>query len=368
MTLARNIFLLAIAGLLTALAGSAWWKHANAPEGPGERGPREAPVVVTPVEPSEFADRLEAVGTAGADESVVITAKVTESVSRIAFKEGMLVEEGEILIELTDAEEAAELEEARAALKQARQEHERVTDLVERGVATRSRLDTVLAARDQAKARMAAIEARLSDRLIRAPFSGLLGLRKVSVGTLVTPGTQITTLDDIDPIKLDFEVPETFLPALGAGQEVEARASAYPDRLFRGKITVVATRVDPATRSVPVRAEIGNEESLLRPGMLMTVEIINNRRTSLMVPEEAIVPLDTRVFVFRLRDGGGSVERVQISTGKRRPGEVEVLSGLKEGDMVVVRGTNLVRDGARVKVVERAAAGTPEPNRPPPQL
>lgn len=367
MNLARNLFLLAIAGLLAALVGLAVWKQATSPQGPRDRGQREAPVVVAPVAKSEFADRLEAVGTAGSNESLVITAKVTESVRRIAFDEGMLVKKGDILVELTDEEEAAELEEARAALRQAQQEYDRVSDLVKRGVATRSRLDTALAARDQAQARMAAIEARLADRLIRAPFSGLLGLRKVSVGTLVTPGTQITTLDDIDPIKLDFEIPETFIPAVATGQEVEARAGAYPERIFKGKVTVIGTRVDPATRSVTIRAEIANEEDLLRPGMLMTVELINNRRTSLMVPEEAIVPLDTRTFVYRLKDGG-TVEQVQISMGKRRPGEVEVLSGLNEGDMVVVRGTNLVRDGARVRVVERAKAGTPEPDRPPPRL
>lgn len=367
MNLARNAFLLAIAVLLLALAGAALWKHASTPGGPQGRGPREAPVVVAPVGKSEFADRLEAVGTAGANESLVITAKVTESISRIAFQEGMLVEAGQTLVELTDAEEAAELREARAALRQAQQEFDRVTDLLNRGVSTQSRLDTALAERDQAQARMAAIEARLSDRLIKAPFSGLLGLRKVSVGTLVTPGTQITTLDDIDPIKLDFEVPEAFLPAIAVGQDVEAQATAYPDRVFEGKVTVIGTRIDPATRSVTVRAEIDNEERLLRPGMLMTVELINNRRTSLMIPEEAIVPLDTRVFVFRLKEDD-TVERVQITTGKRRPGEVEVLSGVSEGDMVVVRGTNLVRDGVRVKVVRTAEAGTPERNRPLQQL
>jgi membrane fusion protein (multidrug efflux system) len=307
------------------------------------------------------------VGTAGANESLVITAKVTESVRRIAFEDGMLVEEGQTLVELTNAQEAAELDEARAAVRQSEQEYERVADLVGRGSATRSRLDTAVAARDQARARMAAIEARLSDRLIKAPFAGMLGMRNVSIGTLVTPGTRITTLDDIDPIKLDFEIPETFLPAVGPGQEVEARAGAYPDRLFKGKVTVIGSRIDPVTRSMAVRAEISNEERLLRPGMLMTVEVINNRRTSLMVPEEAIVPLDTRVFVFRLK-GSDTVEQVQIRTGARRPGEVEVLSGLAEGDKVVVRGTNLVRDGATVRVVETRASGASANARPPAQL
>lgn len=364
---ARNIFLLAIAGLLAFLAAVAWLKHAASPAGPRARGEQESPVVVAPVVKSQFADRLEAVGTAGANESLVITAKVTESVRRIAFEDGIMVEEGQTLVELTNAQEAAELDEARAAVRQTEQDYERVADLLKRGSASRQRLDTALAARDQARARMAAIEARLSDRLIKAPFAGVLGMRNVSVGTLVTPGTRITTLDDIDPIKLDFEIPETFLPAVGPGQEVEARAGAYPDRLFRGRVTVLGSRIDPATRSVTVRAEIANEERLLRPGMLMTVEVINNRRTSLMVPEEAIVPLDTRVFVFRLKDDG-TVEQVRITTGKRRPGEVEVLAGLNEGDRVVVRGTNIVRDGAKVRVVNTTAADSPGQGRPPAQL
>ncbi len=353
----RYFFLIIVCGVIIAAAVTGVLIYQSRETESARRGGGPVPVVVAPVRTETFVDRIEALGTAQSNEFVSITAQVTETVREVRFEDGQTVSRGDILAELTDEEEGAELAEARATLLEADQQLERIADLVERGNATQARLDQAVSVRDQARARVRAIEARLSDRLIRAPFDGLLGLRTVSPGTLVTPGTVITTLDAIDPIKLDFSVPETFFAAVRPGLEVTALADAYPDETFSGRITAVDTRLDAVTRSFLARAEIPNGDLRLRPGMLLRVEIEKNARQSLMVPEEAIVPLDTRVFVFRVT-GENTVDRVQVEVGARRPGAVEILSGLEAGDRVVVQGTNRVRPGAPVRVLDRSADGS----------
>ncbi|RMF08667.1 MAG: efflux RND transporter periplasmic adaptor subunit [Alphaproteobacteria bacterium] len=325
-----------------------------------------APVIVATVRPVDFADRIQAIGTAKANESVEITAKVTDTVRRVNFEDGMEVEAGQVLVELTRAEELALLEEAKATLAEAEQQHRRIADLVSRGSASRARLDEQTRIRDAARARVDALEARLADRLIRAPFSGILGFRQVSPGTLISPGTVITTLDDVDPIKLDFAVPEGFLSSLKPGLEIEARAAAYGDRVFSGVVQTIESRVDPATRAVTVRAIIANPERLLRPGMLLTVDVIRNRQRLLAVPEEALIPIQSRQYVYVVRDDG-TAERVAVELGRRRPGVVEVRAGLKEGDRVVVEGAIRLTPGAIVRILQerdildRSAAGSQSP-------
>jgi len=352
-----------LGAFLAVLAGVAIYlifaQSSGQSEGPrGGFGAREVPVMVAAVEESKFFDVLEALGTAKANESVSITAKVTETVRRIHFSDGMNVEDGDILVELTSAEESAQIEEARAALQEADQQLDRVKDLVSKGNAPQSRLDSQRALRDGANARVVGLEARLADRLIRAPFAGLLGLRMVSPGTLVQPGSQITTLDDISVIKVDFTIPESFLAALGVGQSVVAQSAAYPERDFEGRVTTLDTRVDPVTRAVIVRAEIPNEDGAIRPGMLLTVDLVNNERTQISVPEEALVPIQDRKYVFVLKEDQ-TVEQRLITIGSRIPGTVEIIDGIEKGDQVVTLGTNRVRDGSKVKVLEEKPAQLP---------
>lgn len=318
------------------------------------------PVIVSRVAEVDFVDRIEAIGTARANESVEITAKVTDTVRKVNFEDGMLAEAGQVLVELTRTEEAALLAEAVATRDEARQQYDRIADLVRRGTASRARLDEQTRIRDAASARVAALEARLSDRLIRAPFAGLLGFRRVSPGTLISPGTVITTLDDIKTIKLDFPVPETFMSALSPGLEIKALTPAYEDRAFEGTVTTIESRVDPATRSVTVRAQIPNPDRLLRPGMLMTVEVIRARTRRLAVPEEALVPVEDRQFVYRVT-AEDTVERVPVEIGRRRPGVVEITGGLEPGDRVLVEGAMKVRPGVPVSIRdERAVRGVSE--------
>ena len=318
--------------------------------GPGGGGrSRIVPVEVAQVSQAEFADVLEAIGTAQAKESVTVTAKTTEIVRKIHFQDGALVKKDDILAELTAGIEAAELDEAYAELEGAEKELRLGQRLVERGTAAKATLTSLRADRDAAAARVNALKARLADKLILAPFDGVLGLRLISPGTLVQPGDRITTLADISIIKADFSIPESFLSALKVGQKIEAKSAAYQDRHFEGVVAAIDTRVDAVTRSVMVRAEIPNEDGLLLPGMLLTIDLRSNIHMSLAVPEQAIVPIVDRKYVFLVTDED-TVEQREITIGRRKPGIVEVLEGLKVGEPVITLGTHRVRRGQTVDV------------------
>ncbi len=314
----------------------------------GGFGANEVLVVVAAARMQSIIDEIEAIGTTRANEAITVTAKVTETIRRLNFDDGELVEKGAVLVELTNAEETAQLAEARSNLGDARQHFERVRDLVARQSAPRAQLDEARARLEASQARLEAIEARLEDRLIRAPFGGLLGFRQVSPGTLVVPNTEITTLDDISIMKLDFSVPEIFIADLKPGLEVLARSPAFPDRKFAGVVRSIDTRVDPVTRSLTVRALLPNEDSALRPGMLMTVRLVRSRAPTLVVPESALVQVQDRQHVFTVE--GDLVQQTPVRIGRRRPGLVEILEGLEPGQQVVTEGIAQLRPGARVRV------------------
>ena len=314
-----------------------------------------APVSVRTVvlAPGEWQDSVQALGTARANESVTITAKVSETVQKVNFDSGDYVEAGQVLVDLTGQVQLAGLEEARAAFKEAEQQLRRGEELAARNLIPGSQLDTQRATRDAARARMDQVRAQLSDRVITAPFDGVLGLRQVSPGSLVTPGTAIATLDDVSVIKLDFSVPETLISALAPGQAVTALSAAFPGETFEGVLRTIDSRVDPVTRSVMARAELPNPERKLRPGMLLTVDVRRAPRQALALPELALLQVGRNSFVFRVA-ADGSVAQVPVKAGARERGRVEILEGLAPGDRVVVEGTVKLRPGA--KVVEADAA------------
>jgi len=317
-------------------------------DGPGERSGAEPITVVTAVATMRpLGLEIEAVGTARANESVDVTSKATNTVVAIRFDEGDMVRRGQVLVELDSAEARAELEEAEAALAESENQFNRSRDLFAQQALSVSQLDQIEATLKANRARVSAARARLADTVIRASFDGRTGFRRVSVGSLVNPGTVITTLDDTSIIKLDFTVPETYLYVLKRGLKISARTVGLPGRTFEGTVANIGSRVDPVTRSITVRAEIPNEEGLLRPGMFMTVTLLGEPEPTLLVPEEAIVPEQGKTFVFAVRDG--IVERREVRTGKRRPGEVEIVTGLSEHEHVIVEGTQNVRDGIRVR-------------------
>ncbi|MCB1601036.1 MAG: efflux RND transporter periplasmic adaptor subunit [Lysobacterales bacterium] len=347
---ARQRLLLAALGLVATLLGACGGQAPKPPAGAA----KPVPVVVQPVTRTDWVDRIEALGTAHANESVTLTAKTAETVARVNFSDGQMVAAGDVLVELTDRTEVAQLKEAQAAFVEAEKQYERLRGLVKQGTVTQSQVDQQLAARDSARARSEAIRVRLSDRVITAPFAGVLGFRMVSPGTLVQPGTVITTLDDIRTIKLDFSIPETFLSALAVGQRIEARSSAYPESSFDGVVTSLDSRVDPISRAIMVRAELPNPERLLKPGMLLSVEVLNRPRVSLTVPEVSVSALRERAFVYRI-DEAMTAHEVDVQVGARRSGEVEILDGLSEGDRIVTDGLVRMREGVKVNLVSDAA-------------
>ncbi|MCH8347352.1 MAG: efflux RND transporter periplasmic adaptor subunit [Proteobacteria bacterium] len=318
------------------------------------------PVVVQKVSPYLFADIIEAIGTARANESVTLTAQISDTVQKVHFTDGAEVEAGTILVTLTNAEELANVSGALASYTEARQQFERTKPLVGKGALSQASLDAATRTLDEATARLNAARARAGDYVITAPFAGLLGLRQVSPGTLVSPGTEITTLDDITIIKLDFSIPERFISILRPGQEIAAKAAAYPDMEFRGIVKTINSRVNPVTRAVAVRAEIDNRDRYLRPGMLLTVDLVSNLKEALSVPEKSLIPVGGSQFVFVVGEDN-KVERIEIEVGRRYGNRVEVLSGLKAGDLIVISGLLRLGPGMAVRVLgEEAAPEFPE--------
>lgn len=338
----NRIIPMSVSILLTAgLAGC------GAPSGAPAGGPPPVTVTTAVLALGEWQDSVQALGTARANESVTISAKVSETVQKVNFDSGDFVEAGQVLVDLTGRVQLAGLEEARAAYKEAEQQLTRAEELANKKLIPGSQLDTQRANRDAARARMDQVRAQLSDRVITAPFNGVLGLRQVSPGSLVTPGTMITTLDDVSIIKLDFSVPETLIAALASGQRVEARSAAYPDQAFTGVLKTIDSRVDPVTRSVQVRAEIPNPDGHLRPGMLLTVSVQRAPRQVLALPELALLQIGRNSFVYRI-GADGTVAQVPVKTGARERGRVELLDGVVAGDRVVVEGIVKLRPGAKV--------------------
>jgi len=320
---------------------------------PGGMG--QTTVTVAVVAREMLADDVESVGTAQANESLNLTAKVSDTVTAIHFSDGGFVEQGDVLVELTNNAEAARLAEARAAEADARRQYDRLQSLIDTNLISQTDLDDVRTRWETAEARLEGVIANMDDRLIRAPFTGILGFRNISEGSLVTPNTVITTLDDISTIKLDFNVAEVYLAQLQPGQSIKANSIVYRGQEFGGIVTSVGSRVDTATRSVQVRAEIENSAGLLRPGMLLTVDLSLNPREAIVVPEAAVVPSQGRQYVFVV-DEESVARRVEVELGRRRPGQVEIISGVVPGQRVVTQGIAQVRPGSRVRIVNQEGA------------
>ncbi len=342
-----------------AVAGAWYWVTQGEPNGGADAAEttaveRRVPVRVAEATPRRFETTLESLGTAQANESVTLTASVTAHVAEIAFQDGDEVEVGQVLVRLASAEEFAEQREAQVTLTERRRELNRIRGLAADGIVPQQQVDQQRSRVEEAEARVAGVEARISDRVIQAPFTGVLGLRRVSTGSLVSPGTTIAELDDISVIKVDFTVSERFLGAIRSGMPIEARGVAFTDRVYEGRVSAVSTRVDVATRTLTVRAEIDNTDRELRPGMLLTTRIALDPAERLSIPEGSLVTTADQHFVFVI-DGDGKARRQPIRIGRRQPGRVEVLEGLSAGERVVTEGVLRVRSGSEVRVLEEAA-------------
>ncbi len=307
------------------------------------------PVVTAAVRSEALARELRALGTARANEAVEITSKLSNVVTAVRFTDGQKVSRGQVLVQLDSAQARADLSVAQAALTDSTSQYNRARELLATQLVSRSQFEQLEATRNANEARVAAARARLEDTVIRAPFSGRVGLRRVSLGSLINPGTVITTLDDLGAMKVDFDVPENNLATLRAGLPLIAVSNAYPARRFVGTVESIDSRIDPATRSITVRGILPNPDGLLKPGMFLTIELTRDQRDALVIPEEALVPEQDRQYVYVVQDGRSLRREVRI--GQRRPGSVEIVQGLKQGERVIVEGTVKVRDGVAVREV-----------------
>ena len=333
--------------------------------GPNAGGPRgmggpfggaAQPVGVVTASASEgsLGLEIEAIGNAVANESAEITSKTVNTVIAIRFKEGQFVKRGAVLVEFDSAQARADLAAAEAALAESRSQYNRSQELLETKVLSQSQMDQLEATLKTNEAKVASARAHLDDTIIRAPFDGRIGFKRISVGGLVNPGTVISTLDDTTVMKLDFTVPQSYLFGLTPGLAVTAEIAGVPNKSFTGRITTLDSRVDPVTRSIVVRAELPNKDGTLKPGMFMTAKISAAAVSALLIPEGALVPEQGKTFVFVVKDGVAT--RREVTIGRRRPGEVQVTTGLGRGERVVVEGTQKIRDG--VAVLEVDSTGT----------
>jgi membrane fusion protein (multidrug efflux system) len=322
-----------------------------------DRSESETAVVLEPVRIEAVQQSIKAVGTLRANESIVIRPEIAGRIRQILFQEGQAVEKDALLIELDDSELQAELSQATAQLKVSRLTYERLKplDLEGKRYVTKQQLDEVAGSLQVAQANHVLYSTRLAKTKVRAPFDGLLGIRRVSPGDFVTTGQDLVNLEDVRTLKIDFKVPETLLRHLVPGQSLELTTDAYPGNTFRGTVYVIDPRVDMTTRAVQVRARIPNVEQRLRPGMFAQVTLhLGQKERAMLIPEEAVIPQKDQTFVYRAQDG--TAHRTAVQLGMRTRGFVQVLSGLQEQDVIVRVGHHKLQDGARIRVVSATPA------------
>ena len=314
-------------------------------------------VIVASVEMKSFPLAVEALGNASANEAVEIRSEIMATLTAVYFEEGQFVQAGDRLVALENVEPLAELASARAKLVDSESQYRRSQELFKTNAVAESQLQQLEAQREADRAAVAAAQARVEDTVIRAPFPGRLGLRRVSAGSQVNPATVITTLDDTSSIKLDFDIPEIYLARIKSDLKIFARSAAWPEVEFIGSVTAIDSRVDPVSRTIMVRSVVPNLEGRLRAGMFLTVTLLEENVEALVVPEQALVPERSNQFVLVV-GAENIVEQRLVRTGRRRPGEIEILAGLEAGERVIVEGTQKARNGQAVAILN--AETTPE--------
>lgn len=345
--------------LALVLVGGAWAAFAQRGGGsPGTGGPPGGmppmPVEVAPVRVGAVTDEISTVGSLQANESVVIRAEIAQRIAAIEFTEGRAVKAGDVLVRLDSAELAALVAQSEAAAELARANLERTKPLQAENLISPQAFDEMNTKLKEAEAGLAVARERLNKTVIRAPFSGRLGLRLVSPGDYVQPGQALVNLEDVSSVKVDFRVSGVDVSRVSIRQAVSVRVDAFPNRVFAGRIEAIDPRLDEATRTVLVRARIPSPRGELLPGMFVRVAVVvAERPDALLIPEQAVVPVGNDAFVYRVVDGKAAM--VKVGIGQRKAGEAEVVSGLNRDDLVVIGGQMKIRDGASVTVIPPGA-------------
>ena len=313
-------------------------------------GGRSMPVEVAVARKATATDDLWAIGSLRSDEGVQISSELTGRIAEITFKEGEEVKAGDVLVKLDDALAKAEVADAKARLDLAQANFERAQSLSRSGSGTERAFDEATSALATSRATLQLAETRLAKLSITAPFDGRVGLRDLSIGAYATPGAPIVNLEKIDQLKVDFRLPETVLTEVSVGQDVEVTVDALRGRTFTGQVYAIDPHVDVNGRSLRIRARLANPEMVLRPGLFARVIIKGlEERQVVRVPESAVVPSGNDKLVFSII--GGKAKENKVTVGRRRAGEVEIMTGIEEGTQVVISGQTRLRDGAPVEVI-----------------
>lgn len=313
---------------------------------------RSTPVIVAPVKTTTLSGDIEALGDLRAINSVDLTAQVTDYIVGLYFEDGQRVQKGDVLIKLDDGDEQALLAEEQARLAEARRQVDRLSALTAKNVSSKSALDTQKSLVSISKAKIQGIQSAIDKRTLRAPFDGLMGLRRISIGSLAQPGMQLATLDEDRQMKLDFTVSADQLIHLQPGLTVTATTTAFPDQVFKGTLISLDSRVNPITRMISGRVMIDNPDYLLKPGLLMRVNIAAEEKPALLIPEEALISEAGQHFVYVIENTGQqtTVRKQAITIGDRPDKSLAITSGLAAGQQVVIHGTLRIHDGSPVTI------------------
>lgn len=358
MSILKQLIILCVLGGL-AYGGYVTYQTQFAPDTvaqPDAGGPRPVTVEVSRAETRTMRDTVEAVGTTRAVKSVDIVPEANGRLVELTITPGTPVAAGAVLARLDDSIQRADLSEAVAVLTEQRQTLDRIRQLSRSNAVSQAALEDATARLAEAQADMERARRRLEDRAITAPFAGVVGLTNYDVGARVSDGQVLTRLDDLTEVEVEFSLPETVFSQVRRGQTAMARSAAFPDRRFRGTVTAVDSRIDPVSRAFRTRAVIPNPDSTLPAGMFLSLTLVLSEQDRITVPEEAIVFQAAETYVFV--DDGGTARRRTVETGQRRDGRIAVLSGLDEGEEVVVRGLQRVRDGTPLTILDTGDAAT----------
>ncbi|MEX0606749.1 MAG: efflux RND transporter periplasmic adaptor subunit [Halofilum sp. (in: g-proteobacteria)] len=351
--------------------GFNWYVSQQIDQAMSNQPPPTETVSATAAEETVWQPTLSAVGSLRAVQGIDLTAEINGRVTEVAVEDGAAVEQGQVIVRLDAAELQAELRGAQAEAQLAQLEIDRQRRLREQNAASQSAVDRAQSQLEQARARVAGIQARLDKKTITAPFSGRLGILQVDSGQYIDTGRMIATLQTLEPIDVDFALPQSQLPRVRAGQELTARVDAFGERSFEGQVTAISPQVDVSTRNADIRGRLANEERLLQPGMFVDVAVqLPQTDNVVTLPRTAITynPYGDSVFVVREGQPEGdddapvlTVERVFVQTGENRGGEVQILDGISVGQRVVTSGQLKLRNGTRVRI-DNSVAPSSDPS------
>jgi len=344
-------WLIGAAILAVVVSGGVGWRYIEASQTktPTKSAPAQPPASVeaAPVKIGAIRRQIEAVGSLRSDESVIIRPEIPGRVSEILFDEGQKVTRGTPLVRLDASIARAQVDQQNASLELSRVNFERAQDLLRRGAGSQRVHDEARAKLRADEASLALAQATLANSTLSAPFDGILGLRKISIGDYLNPGQDLVNLESIETLKVDFRVSEIYAVQIKAGQTVQVTLDAIPGTTYEGKVYAVDPAHDPNGRAVILRARIPNSDGMLRSGMFARVNLIlDNKQERILVSETSVVPMGEDHFVFRLVDKKAVLTKIKI--GQRRTGVIEVMEGLSPDAIIITEGALKLRDGAAV--------------------